>query len=44
MVVWYGWESLIEGMRGRLNHVTDPHDAGVDLERAHCLQEESVET
>lgn len=30
-------------MRGRLNHVTDAHDARVGLERADALQEEAVE-
>lgn len=30
-------------MRGRLNHVTDAHDARVGLERADVLQKEAVE-
>lgn len=43
LVLRNGLVSLGEGMWGRLNHITDPHDARVDLERADVLQEEAVE-
>lgn len=43
LVLRNGLVSLSERMWGRLNHITDPHDARVDLERADVLQEEAVE-
>lgn len=43
LVLRNGLVSLGEGMWGRLNHITDAHDARVDLEGADVLQEEAME-